>query len=294
MFNRSAIAPLVQQTRELHQDASTTLALHEGLRLHQASIKCFQRGFQSATDSKEVLALRVRMEYVLELLEFYETTCLTILEQQRNLLSLTFNLETVAQGRAVARLNALAIFFLPISFVASIFGITTPEASAYRYLVAAVPTLLLTAGIAFVLSRSTGLRQGTDYHSKFSGLLRKPRLAKSIALIPPSLKARRRSRTNAHVEPRPQESPLHSLSPVASSPAPPVGPAIVLDEVEETGGGVGVEEPEPDRFVADSNINLGYRVTGVARVGTNLLSPDPYANAAHGALKSPSGSLRHG
>lgn len=88
MFNRIVIAPIVQQTRELHRDASTTLALQEGLRLHQASVKRFQRSLQSAPDSTEVAALRVRMEYVSESLEFYETTCLTILEQQRNLLNL--------------------------------------------------------------------------------------------------------------------------------------------------------------------------------------------------------------
>ncbi|KAI1099592.1 hypothetical protein F4804DRAFT_76899 [Jackrogersella minutella] len=300
MFNRRAIAPIVQQTRELHRDASTTLALQEGLRLHQASIKRFQRGLQSAPDSKELLALRVRMEYVSELLEFYETTCLTILEQQRNLLNLTFNLETVTQSRAVARLNALAIFFLPISFVASIFGITTLEAPAYWYPVAAVPTLLLTAGIAIVLSRSTEHHQDANHHSKFGEALRRPRLIKPTALIPQLTKRDWRSRTNSHIESQPQDLSL-------SDPSPPSAaggsremsfptPAIVLNDAEDDD----IAELEPRRSSADSgrrpttsNMNLGYRVTGVARVSTGLLSPDPYANAATGALRSPSGSLRH-
>ena len=79
--------------------------------------------------------LKGRLDDAFQLLEYYEVTATTLLEQQQNLLSLVhsltvsffwksmltvqaFNLETVAQGQAVARLNALAFIFLPLSFVA--------------------------------------------------------------------------------------------------------------------------------------------------------------------------------
>ncbi|XXG99903.1 nucleoside diphosphate kinase Ndk1 [Hypoxylon texense] len=306
MFNRRAITPIVQQTRELHRDTATTLALQEGLRLHQASIKRFQRGLRNAQESKEVSALQIRMEYVSELLEFYETTCLTILEQQRNLLNLTFNLETVTQSRAVTRLNVLAIFFLPISFVASIFGITTMEAPAYWYPVAAVPTLVLTAGVAFVLARySTENRHDTDRHSKPSQPFFTPRISKRI-YAKPSLRKRRDSTTSIGTDPpRPsqqtQPPPTSQGFTYTGTPEPAmgtvgstIGPAVVVNDIDQDDD---VGHLTTDRYernnATSSHMQLGFRVTGVARVSTNHLSPDPWANAAPGALNSPSGSLRH-
>ncbi|KAI1172703.1 hypothetical protein F4777DRAFT_560572 [Nemania sp. FL0916] len=155
MFNRDTITPIARKTQELHQDASETLALQEGLRMHQASFKHFKRGLTKTSVENQMKDLDTRLDYIFELLDFYETTCDSIIQQQKNLQSLAFNLETVRQSRAVARLNTLAIVFLPISFIASIFGITTITIPAYWYPVAAIPTLLVTCTIAFVISASS-------------------------------------------------------------------------------------------------------------------------------------------
>ncbi|KAI1323709.1 hypothetical protein F5Y16DRAFT_382933 [Xylariaceae sp. FL0255] len=157
MFDRESTNSIFQQTFDLHRDASITLALQEGLRMHQAALKRFKHGLTlSYPLSIEMKAgFETRMDYIAELLNFYGSTCDTIMQQQKNLLSLAFNLETVIQSQAVARLNILAMIFLPISFIASIFGITTITVPAFWYPVAALPTLLITCAIAFMLSRST-------------------------------------------------------------------------------------------------------------------------------------------
>lgn len=81
--------------------------------------------------------LLTRLDYAFRLLNYYDVTAYTLLEQHNNLLSLVstyfehrtplstswcerkaFNLETEIQGQAVARLNTLAFVFIPLSSVA--------------------------------------------------------------------------------------------------------------------------------------------------------------------------------
>lgn len=88
MFNRKSIAPIIQQTRDLHEYASKALALQEGLRMHQAAFRRFNRGLTKTLLAYPTDGLGTRMDYVSELLDFYETTCDTIIQQQKNLLSL--------------------------------------------------------------------------------------------------------------------------------------------------------------------------------------------------------------
>jgi hypothetical protein len=113
------------------------ISLREHVRIHKASLKIVMQRVEYMLGGVDFVAtqgLKGRLDDAFQLLEYYEVTATTILEQQQNLLSLVhsltvifwksmltvqaFNLETVAQGQAVARLNALAFIFLPLSFVA--------------------------------------------------------------------------------------------------------------------------------------------------------------------------------
>ena len=60
----------------------------ESIRLHQASLKQYQRALRRLPQSESLEILQLRMEDVDHLLNYYADTTLTILEQQRNLLSL--------------------------------------------------------------------------------------------------------------------------------------------------------------------------------------------------------------
>jgi len=79
---------ILQQTRRLHQDTSTTLALSESLRLQVASMKQLQRVMRRVPDTPKLVDLKDRLEDVIQLLDYYEVTAQTVLSQQQNLLSL--------------------------------------------------------------------------------------------------------------------------------------------------------------------------------------------------------------
>jgi hypothetical protein len=80
------------QTRRLHRDTGTTLALRESIRLHTSSLKRFCLGIERLENTSHSASLRERLDDVSQLLEYYELTSSTILEQQQNLLSLVSHL----------------------------------------------------------------------------------------------------------------------------------------------------------------------------------------------------------
>lgn len=88
MFSFGSQSPIFHQTRELHRDTSTTLALQECIRMHRASLKSFRLGLGRMPPSESLQTIQRRLEDIAEQLEFYQSTCLTILEQQRNLLNM--------------------------------------------------------------------------------------------------------------------------------------------------------------------------------------------------------------
>jgi len=88
LFNRKAMGSIIHQTKELHRDASATLSLQETIRLHQESLRQFKRGLGRQGKSPARKALFVRLESVAMQLDYYAGTAATILEQQKNLISL--------------------------------------------------------------------------------------------------------------------------------------------------------------------------------------------------------------
>ncbi|KAK4076718.1 uncharacterized protein Triagg1_4321 [Trichoderma aggressivum f. europaeum] len=162
LFNSGARSPIFHQTRELHRDASTTLALQECLRMHAAALKAFQLALpkERRYPYPAFGLMKRRLKEVAELLDLYQLTCVTVLEQQRNLLSMTFNLETVGQSQTVMRLNALAFVFLLLSLIAVCSGsqrITLH--SPVWYIPVALSTLIATVGAVFITNRATDYLQ---------------------------------------------------------------------------------------------------------------------------------------
>ncbi|KAG4438465.1 hypothetical protein IFR05_006033 [Cadophora sp. M221] len=156
IHSRRNTISIIEHTRQLHTDNNDMISLREHLRIHQASLDVVMKRAQDWPEPSGPRAghsLLTRLDDAFRLLNYYDVTASTLLEQQGNLLSLTFNLETAIQGQAVARLNALAFVFLPLSFVATVFGITTFTAPARWYPVAAAPVLMATVAIAWIANK---------------------------------------------------------------------------------------------------------------------------------------------
>ncbi|KAF2808065.1 uncharacterized protein BDZ99DRAFT_72226 [Mytilinidion resinicola] len=128
--------PLLDLTRKLHKDASRVIALREQLCVHSGAVARFLGlvNFQAAqAPSSQLSALKYRVKECQDVMTYQEETSQVILRQLENLFSLAFNTETMMQGQTMARLNVLAFAFLPMSFVASLFGMTKFSISAAWY-----------------------------------------------------------------------------------------------------------------------------------------------------------------
>ncbi|KAL4901984.1 hypothetical protein BDW74DRAFT_181141 [Aspergillus multicolor] len=149
-------------TRKLHRATSNVITLREDLRLHIASFKRIRdhitKGsmgpWPSGAPFKGTLIERVADS--LDDLNHHWETSEVILQQYNSVLSLVFNTETVAQGLAVARLNILAFAFLPLSFVAGIFGMTTFSTSAIWYPLWAFVALIAVVTVAYIVGKLSG------------------------------------------------------------------------------------------------------------------------------------------
>ncbi|KAF5695039.1 homeobox transcription factor [Fusarium globosum] len=171
-------------TRIIHQDMANVIALREDLRLFIAAYakygQILRRMFPNSKmarinkmrsltgrrrnegqpmddaelkESTELLDLLAELENRLQdsqqnlehQLETSETADLDTRLQQ------AFNTQAIAQGQATAMLNVLATIFLPLSFVASVFGMTKFEISAVWYPPAAAIVLFLVGGAILLL-----------------------------------------------------------------------------------------------------------------------------------------------
>ncbi|KAF5667671.1 homeobox transcription factor [Fusarium denticulatum] len=181
----NAVADL-STTRIIHQDMANVIAFREDLRLSIAGYakysQILRRMFpnnkmarinkmrtltgirrkegqpmdeaelKERTEMVELLAeLENRLQDSQQNLEHQLETSEVILRQLENLLSLAFNTQAIAQGQATAMLNVLATIFLPLSFVASVFGMTKFEISAVWYPPAATLVLFLVGGTILLI-----------------------------------------------------------------------------------------------------------------------------------------------
>lgn len=91
VHTRRNVLPIIQQTRQLHKDNNMMISLREHVRIHKASLRIVMQrveGMLGGVDWIATQALKGRLEDAYQLLEYYDVTATTLLEQQQNLLSL--------------------------------------------------------------------------------------------------------------------------------------------------------------------------------------------------------------
>ena len=76
------------QTKKLHQDNRIILSLQEHLRSHKASLNVIIRRLQSPSQAQGMNPLAYRFDTVSQVLDYYDVTSTSLLNQQQNLLSL--------------------------------------------------------------------------------------------------------------------------------------------------------------------------------------------------------------
>ncbi|KAK3071619.1 hypothetical protein LTR53_008297 [Teratosphaeriaceae sp. CCFEE 6253] len=149
--------PVKLRTRMLHREVDRLYELKEYLRFQNRSFKKLQKLKEDVPKHEQKDPLWNDMDDAVEDLEQYDATLDSLKERFNNLIELEFNITNAVQSDNSAFLSAVATLFLPISYLASLFGITTVTWPVKWYLWAAIP--LVIASIAFTLIFPWSVRQ---------------------------------------------------------------------------------------------------------------------------------------
>ncbi|ETS74792.1 hypothetical protein PFICI_13276 [Pestalotiopsis fici W106-1] len=175
--------PTMILARSIHRNIGTLIELSEYIYLHEAVSQQIKDAVgrsanQKAKEQEGNQAprhLEKRLGEIELHLQHVKSTTEIMQKQLENLLALAFNTETIEQGRTVARLTGLAFVFVPLSFVAGLFGMTTNNWKIIWYTPAAVASLIITVLAAFFSHQAIDLWDRYHHeanHSKLSRLLR--------------------------------------------------------------------------------------------------------------------------
>lgn len=172
---------------------------------------------------------------------------------------------------------------------------TTLETPASLYPAAAIPVLLITIGAAIGVNRVMAYLESPRPFSDES------KAARALEAMGLSWILSRITQGLTTVQETPADAPeLEILVTKPPSPGPPLTPSGPNPSM--TGPQIEVSPDTEENIFAPAKRSLGlnpssmalsYRVSGVARVDSRRLRPGDAAGASPGAMRSPSGTLRH-
>lgn len=141
--------PVKLRTRTLHTEVSRIFQLKEYLRFHSRSFKKLQKLKNDVPKNEQNDSLWDDMDDSVEDLDQYDATMDSLKERFNNLLDLEFNIQNADQSDDSSFLTTIATLFLPISFLTSLWGITTTDWSVAWFAYTAVPVFVVS--VAFLL-----------------------------------------------------------------------------------------------------------------------------------------------
>ncbi|EMC94425.1 hypothetical protein BAUCODRAFT_547777 [Baudoinia panamericana UAMH 10762] len=149
--------PVKTRTRMLHREVDRLYELKEYMRFHNRSFKKLQKLKDDVPKQEQKDPLWNDMDDAVEDLEQYDSTMDSLKERFNNLIELEFNIQNALQSDQGQFLTTIATLFLPLSYLASIWGITTITWPPIWYLYAAIPVLIVsiifTASFPFIVRR---------------------------------------------------------------------------------------------------------------------------------------------
>ncbi|KAF2766493.1 hypothetical protein EJ03DRAFT_329988 [Teratosphaeria nubilosa] len=153
--------PVKTRTRLLHTEVDRMYELKEFLRFHSRSFKKLQKLKDDVPKNEQKDPLWTDMDDSVEDLEQYDSQIDSFKERFTNLIELEFNIQNAVQSDNSAYLNIAATVFLPISYLASVWGITTITLPAIDYLYAAIPVFVVS--LIFALAFPAVVRRVLRY-----------------------------------------------------------------------------------------------------------------------------------
>ena len=135
--------PVKMRARAMHHEVDRIYELKEFLHFHSRSFKKLQKLKDSVPKDEQDDPLWNDMDDAVEDLDQFDSTTDGLKERFNNLIDLEFNIQNAVQADNSAFLSVVATLFLPVSFLASLFGMTTINWPAMWYVYVAVPVLIL-------------------------------------------------------------------------------------------------------------------------------------------------------
>ncbi|KAI5796415.1 hypothetical protein EDC01DRAFT_651448 [Geopyxis carbonaria] len=149
ILNQSSI---IDQTQSLHKLVGITISVSENLRIQTLVAESLKKWLKKATKNPEsTIACHNRIYNISQKLASHRHTADVLRQQFQNMIDLKFNMVAISQGAVVGRLSLLGFIFIPVSFVATIFGMTEFHGSPVYFPVAAFLTLIVIGGFAWPL-----------------------------------------------------------------------------------------------------------------------------------------------
>lgn len=137
--------PVKMRARAMHHEVDRIYELKEFLHFHSRSLKKLQKLKDSVSKQEQDDALWNDMDDAVEDLDQFDSTTDGLKERFNNLIDLEFNIQNAVQSDNSQFLSVVATLFLPVSFLASVFGITTITWPAIWYLYIAIPVAVVSA-----------------------------------------------------------------------------------------------------------------------------------------------------
>nr|POE59183.1 hypothetical protein CFP56_24453 [Quercus suber] len=143
--------PVKWRTRLLHSEVDRLYELKEYLRFQSRAFKKLQKLKSDVPLNEQKDPLWNEMDDAIEDLEQYDATIDSLKERFNNLIELEFNIQNAVQADNAQFLSVIATITLPVSYLASVFGITTISWPAIYYLYAAIPVFVTSCAAIFIV-----------------------------------------------------------------------------------------------------------------------------------------------
>ncbi|USW48672.1 Putative Mg2+ transporter protein, CorA-like/Zinc transport protein ZntB [Septoria linicola] len=133
------------RTRRMHREVDRIYEMKEYLHFHTRSFKKLQKLQGEVPPDEQKDPIWFDMDDAVDDLDQFDSTLDGLKERFNNLIELEFNITSATQSDNSGFLSAVATLFLPISFLASLFGMTTISWPAIWYVYLALPVFAVSA-----------------------------------------------------------------------------------------------------------------------------------------------------
>ncbi|EME87624.1 uncharacterized protein MYCFIDRAFT_75470 [Pseudocercospora fijiensis CIRAD86] len=142
--------PVKIRTRRMHAEVDRIYEMKEYLHFHTRSFKKLQKLKDDVPQNEQKDPLWFDMDDAVDDLEQFDSTLDGLTERLNNLIELEFNITNATQSDNSAFLTVVATIFLPISFLSSLFGMSTVTWPVIWYVYAAIPIFVTSVAFAVI------------------------------------------------------------------------------------------------------------------------------------------------